>query len=173
MKAEKIEEIMNLGLHIIAAKRIQKIYPIKNIMEYGAGEISTLCFLNLNMFPDLKQLHSIEINKSYINCLNIFDNRWYSHIVPNEFEYQKCSNKILTENNIDVILVDSLTIEGRISTLNYLMSFNTKYIILHDSQHPIYNKTLNKYKYRLDLTLVEWHATIISNNANLDLLKTN
>jgi hypothetical protein len=160
-----------LHLHIEAAKKIQRVHPIKNIIEYGAGEISTLHFLDLRLFPNLEHLYSFEIQRQYVDCLNITDSRWQLCVIPNELMYKERSIEILTNNKIDVVLVDSLTIGGRIDTLKFLVDFNIDYIVLHDSQYLQYEEPLNKYKYRLDITTTPVYATIVSNTKDLKSLE--
>lgn len=154
-------------LHVDLFKIISKLYNIENVIEFGAGEISTKNLLNKNIFPNIKKLFSIEDSKQWIDSLNIKDERWFPVVISNSFSFETPTENILNNNKIDVVLVDSITIESRIKNLEFLLKHNINFIILHDSQHSQYDNIISKYKYAYKLDFIPANATIVSNLINI------
>jgi len=149
--------------HIEAAKDISKIIPIEIVLEFGVGEISTISFLNKENFPNLKKLITVEFQKKWVDEITKLvgcDTRWNMIITKNETIIPDINEKI------NIVLVDSLTIEGRIALLTQLNNLNFyDFIILHDSQHTSYNSIISKFMYSYKYSDgIYPEAAILSNN---------
>lgn len=154
-----------ISSHMVAASNIAKIVPVKRVLECGVGNVSTPWFLDRSLFPDLECLLSYDTQQLWINEIERIipdKTRWFARLVPTEEAMG------VIEDSIDIMLIDSYSIAGRISILNRkITSKNVKFIILHDSEHEEYNQVLSKFTYRYDLTYVPIRAAIVSNVINL------
>lgn len=152
--------------HMVAATNIAKKIPVRRVLECGVGSVSTPWFLDRSFFPDLDCLLSYDTQQLWIGETEriISDkHRWFSRVVPSE-EYMGTFN-----DSVDIMLVDSFSIDGRISILDQMQKKNNaKFIILHDSEHEVYNPVLFRFAYKYEFNYVPIRATVVSNTIDLN-----
>lgn len=149
--------------HVQMSEMIAAKYPITSIVECGMGTISTIRYLSKEKFPEALAVHSLESNPSWRDTLvaQVKDSRWTYEIVP-EREMGKAA---LAKRPI-LLLIDSFSIDGRIEILTAIEGCLIPFIVLHDSQHEVYNRYLNTFKYRIN-TDEYIPSTVVSNIIDL------
>jgi hypothetical protein len=153
--------------HLDAIRKICRSKKIIKALEFGSGEISTVGFLNKKICPDLKYLISIEDIEDWYNKIKLIikDERWEYHFVQNEINMVP----VFKENiNIDLILIDSQSVKGRVHILTALLKDPTPFIVLHDSEQPDYHPMLESFKYFCFPETISPHKVcVVSNSFNL------
>jgi len=51
--------------HLPAMLALGRVFPVKRVLEFGAGRFSTLTFLNRAIFPQVEQVHSLETDAEW------------------------------------------------------------------------------------------------------------
>jgi hypothetical protein len=153
--------------HLDAIRKICRTKKIIKALEFGSGEISTIGFLNKKICPDLKHLISIEDIEKWYNKIKLIvkDERWEYRFVQDEISMIP----VFKENiNIDLILIDSQSVKGRVYILTALLKDPTPFIILHDSEQPDYLHILESFKYSYFPETISPHKVgVVSNMLNL------
>ena len=164
--------------HLPVLLGISKIYKIKNVIEFGSGNYSTMAFLNRRAFPDLISL------KFYENNLN-----WYkkiSHILKDDERAEpkyvegEISNQIEPEmiSQADLIFIDdSDNAISRSKTISKVCKYiEDGIIIIHDFEVPIYVEKSKIIKHSYNFNSLIPNTGILSNKIQLkkwNLIKLN
>jgi len=158
--------IQTKNLHMDAFRQLKKSLDLYKIIEYGLGDISTVEFLN---YPEIALL-------SFETSLE-----WYKYIYPKVLQHGQ--HKINTDeraladellqynhNTCDCVLVDGITQQGRIWTLEAGLQTDIPIFIIHDTEYDIYNTTIQKFQYAYKLNYALPNATIVSNSINIAMI---
>src|SRR5215211_1810321 len=73
--------------HIPILIGLARLREIRNVLEFGCGNYSTLTFLNRSAFPHLERLHSVENDDVWAATIQDTahnDNRWTLRLVNAE-----------------------------------------------------------------------------------------
>ena len=95
--------------HIPVIIGLSQIFTIRNVLELGCGEYSTMTFLNKSVFPDLEKLDSFET-----------DSEWFDKISTMSYKDSRLDLRLVREplnqslenvrwNQYDLIFVDDST----------------------------------------------------------------
>src|SRR3954469_12120285 len=58
-------EAVPASSHLPILIGLGRVFQIRQVLEFGAGHFSTLCFLNREMFPDLQRNQSFETDPEW------------------------------------------------------------------------------------------------------------
>lgn len=124
--------------HVPVLTLIPKYFHITRVLDIGSGSMSTPLFLNKNIYPDLKDLVSVEENKEWF----IKTNRLFGA----DEKLTLLTSTPAALYNYDLIFVDGpQNIEKRIRTIGYVMREVIKpIIVVHDIENKLYKKQVNK-----------------------------
>lgn len=117
------------GSHIPVLIGLARMFQIKNVIEFGAGNYSTETFLNCGAFPGLEQLISVEENASW---REIFDDRLFYFLSRDE----------LSKGDIkgaDLIFVDS-SILHRLKDIEFVSKIDDCILVFHDLEDRTYRR---------------------------------
>lgn len=126
---------------------------IRRILEFGSGEFSTNLFLNLEAFPDLVELISVESANHWIRRFNTVD----------DVRFIITAEEPPDLSRFDLIFVDSPSTEERKATLRQLAAQPqlTGFIVLHDSENPAYEPEFALFPHHFDISAYEPATTVI------------
>ena len=140
---------------------------IERVLEFGCGHYSTLTFLNRAAFPDLKELHSVENDRS-----------WAETIRAEVKDDGRCAIKVETGpmcnavaafdlNAFDLVLVDdSQTAVERAETIRALADVqpSNPWILVHDYEVPDYQNAASGFKHRFAFKAYNPHTAVVFNS---------
>ena len=92
--------------HVPILIGLARMREIRNVLEFGCGNYSTLTFLNRTAFPHLAELHSIENDSEWSDTMREAarnDDRWTLQVVDGDV-----ANAVsdLDLERFDLILID-------------------------------------------------------------------
>ena len=131
---------------------------IRRVLEIGSGPYSTPLFLNLEVFPDLTELVSVEPNAEWAQKARSYGRR--------DSRINLMYDQPVDRSRFDLIFIDGSDVTGRIETLRQLSaqpSF-TGLIVIHDSEVPLYSAEFTRFPQLLDIdayepsTAILWHG---------------
>lgn len=137
--------------HIPILIGLARLREIRNVLEFGCGNYSTLTFLNRSAFPHLERLHSVENDDSWASTLQEAaknDDRWALQVVNGEIS--ECVSDLDLES-FDLILIDdSQTSVQRAATIRAVAHKQPQHpwIAIHDFEIEEYREAASSFKYR-------------------------
>lgn len=137
--------------HIPILIGLARLREIRNVLEFGCGNYSTLTFLNRSAFPQLERLHSVENDDSWASTLQEAaknDDRWTLQVVNGEIS--ECVSDLDLES-FDLILIDdSQTSVQRAATIRAVADKQPQHpwIAIHDFEVEEYREAASGFKYR-------------------------
>ena len=134
------------------------------VLEVGTGAFSTP-FLHWVCMDQDRKLTSLESSQNYYNLNKRF--RSVSH----EILFIKDWREFNFDYNWDVIFIDNDP-QDRAPVVK-LVSNSANYIVIHDSNDPLYNydSIFPLFKFRYDYTKFHPNTTVLSNTVNLSWLR--
>lgn len=137
--------------HIPVLTALGHIIPIRRVLEFGSGTISTLLFLNPSVFPYVESLVSYEN-----------DNDWYQMVRSQTADprldlyfvqgHMHTIIESLDLSNFDLIFVDdSKSAEQRSQTITQLALRKdeiTGLVVVHDFEQLAYRRAASPFVYR-------------------------
>jgi hypothetical protein len=123
----------------------------QTVLELGAGRYSTPTFLNPDIFPQLRQLTSIEDDRTWLETVKteIGENpRWKPVLVPSIPE----TVTHIWDAGCDLIFVDDSSTESeRARTLRSIASrlSDHQLMVIHDFERTLYRVAVRKLRYHV------------------------
>lgn len=151
--------------HIPVLTLIPKIYHITKILEIGSGQLSTPLFLNREIYPDLKELISVEE-----------DSDWFvkmAKLVGGDNRLELTPSIPCSLYHYDMIFVDGPQVaERRARVIRYVMKEVIKpLIVVHDIEVKNYRKQINKDFNNFEFNFVKSPMTGVYSYEILPLIK--
>ena len=137
--------------HVPILIGLASIREIRNVLELGCGQYSTLTFLNRAAFPHLEHLQSVENDAAWAETINAFaksDKRWLLNCVDGEIAE---SISALDLEAFDLILIDdSRTAEQRASTISAISRKDPRraWVVIHDYEVNEYRRAASGFRQR-------------------------
>lgn len=137
------------GTHLPILIGLARIHRIRKILELGAGEFSTLTFLNSKAFPDLNALHSVEDQPEWAARVQEKadnDQRLKLEVVPSPMAAFAATADL---NGIDLIFVDDSSNEaGRSQTIEALAAREPEaVVVIHDFEVESYRRAASGFRH--------------------------
>jgi len=142
--------------HVPILIGLARMREIRNVLEFGCGNYSTLTFLNRTAFPHLAELHSIENDSEWSDTMREAarnDARWTLQVVDGEVA-DSVTN--LDLERFDLILIDdSKTAAERAATISAVARKQPQrpWIAIHDYEIGEYQQAATgfrrRYKFRV------------------------
>ena len=137
--------------HIPILIGLARLREIRNVLEFGCGNYSTLTFLNRGAFPHLQRLLSIENDAEWAETLCKTakdDTRWRLYLVEGEI----CDSVAqLDLEAFDLILIDdSKTSAQRAATIRNVVGKQPQHpwIVIHDFEVEEYQRSASGFRQR-------------------------
>lgn len=120
--------------HVPVLKHLAKKRIYTKIVEFGCGNYSTATFLDKNIFPDLKELISLETDKKWLRKIKQAMNDTRLRLI-----YGKDIKLIEISKGwtADLVFVDGHSYKTRVKTCIHAGSI-APIVVLHDSETPGY-----------------------------------
>jgi predicted O-methyltransferase YrrM len=134
--------------HVPILIGLSRLRKIRNVLEFGCGNYSTLTFLNRSAFPHLERLHSIENDDSWAATIQetVKDDRWTLQLVNGEI-----ADSVADLESFDLILIDdSKTSVQRAATIRAVARKQPQHpwIVIHDFEVDEYREAATGFKQR-------------------------
>lgn len=134
--------------HVPILIGLSRMRKIRNVLEFGCGNYSTLTFLNRSAFPHLERLHSIENDDSWAATIQetVKDDRWTLQLVNGEI-----ADSVADLESFDLILIDdSKTSVQRAATIRAVARKQPQHpwIVIHDFEVDEYREAATGFKQR-------------------------
>lgn len=149
--------------------------PVARVLEFGCGHYSTKTFLKRSVFPDLKELQSVENNPGWAETMRVAvkdDARCVVTVVSGAI----CDAvRTFDLENFDLILVDdSTSAEQRAATIRALSERNPSnpWIVIHDYEVEDYRRASAGFKHRFTFRAYNPHTGLVSNAGFTSAFKT-
>jgi hypothetical protein len=120
-----------------------RVLQIRQVLEFGAGHFSTLCFLNRDMFPDLQRVQSFETDpewKQRIEAQANGDHRLTITLIDPDVARVAAGCDF---NSFDLVFIDNgPSREARAATIKEVVAHanDCKLVIIHDFENAIYQQ---------------------------------
>lgn len=128
---------------------LARIREVRNVLEFGCGQYSTLTFLNLAVFPHLERLESVENDAAWAKTIHETaknDSRWTLHLVNGEISD---SVSTLDLEAFDLILIDdSQTSDQRVCTIREVANRapHRPWVVIHDFEVDDYRRAASGFR---------------------------
>lgn len=132
------------------------VYPIKRVLEYGAGFFSTPLFLSSVVFPKVELVVSVEPDLEWIRRIQEkteLDNRLFFQADDLDIE----------PGHFDMVLIDNSPAEFRAETIRKIVRSVPGLVVVHDSEYPPYKKEITDFVYRFDYSTFNPETSICCN----------
>ncbi|HET6977608.1 MAG TPA: hypothetical protein VFI24_14855 [Pyrinomonadaceae bacterium] len=154
--------------HVPILIGLARLREIKNVLEFGCGNYSTLTFLNRAAFPHLERLQSIENDVVWAETLRgaTNDERWQLDLVADEISDSVAQ---LDLEQFDLILIDdSKTSAQRAATIRNVVSKQPQHpwIVIHDFEIDEYQRAATGFRQRHRFRAYNPETGLIWNNGN-------
>lgn len=155
---------LNYASHLPILTGIGKSFPIRRVLEYGSGVYSTPLFLNRDVFPDLRELVSIEVDACWRDTVQqkVGENPRLI-LSSTDIPYPSASD-------FDLIFIDSATYEGKIETIRKVAQSFKGIVVVHDSDVEAYMREIESFPWKQNFTKYV-PETCVANSVPLDLSK--
>jgi hypothetical protein len=153
--------------HIPVLIGLATIRPIWRVLEFGCGHYSTKTFLDRSVFPDLKELQSIDNDPGWAETMRDAtkdDVRCNVTVVKGPM--CEAVEKFDLEA-FDLILVDDSTnAADRAKTIRALSGFHPSnpWLVIHDYEVEEYRSAASGFKQRFTFKAYNPHTGLISNS---------
>jgi predicted O-methyltransferase YrrM len=153
--------------HVPILIGLARLRQIRNILEFGCGQYSTLTFLNRIAFPDLKRLHSIENDTEWAETIHAAarqDPRWMLTLVQDEIA---ASIDNVDLEAFDLILIDdSKTSAQRAATIRAVAARKPQHplIAIHDFEVDEYRQAASTFLQKHRFRAYNPETGLVSNN---------
>jgi hypothetical protein len=147
---------------------------VERVLEFGCGHYSTKTFLEHSVFPDLKELQSVENDRTWADTMRAAvkdDPRCLVKVVSGAM-CDAVSNFDL--ERFDLILVDDSTnAEARAATIRALSNRHPlhPWIVIHDYEVEEYRRASSGFKQRFTFKTYNPHTGLISNSGFTNTVK--
>ena len=161
--------------HVPVLIGLAALRPIERVLEFGCGRYSTRTFLKRSVFPDLKELQSVENDADWAAtiCEAIKDD---SRCVVTFVSGAMCDAvRAFDLETFDLILVDdSTSAQQRAATIRALSNLHplTPWLVIHDYEVEEYRRASLEFKQRFTFKAYNPHTGLISNSAITSAVKT-
>ena len=134
--------------HIPILIGLARLCEVRNVLEFGCGNYSTLTFLNRSAFPHLERLQSIENDDSWATTIRetAKDDRWTLQLVKGEI-----ADSVADLESFDLILIDDSKISAqRAATIRAVARKRPQHplIVIHDFEVEEYREAATGFKHR-------------------------
>jgi len=128
--------------HIPVLTLIPLLVPITRVLEYGSGELSTVLFLDREIYPDLEKITSLEDNGYWLEKIKGIKGNRLELLFSTEFTQANT-------DGYDLIFIDGPQDKGKRKNLIKKVSRLTlPIIVIHDSEE--YLSSINNVSYIFD-----------------------
>jgi hypothetical protein len=146
---------------------LARLREVRNVLEFGCGNYSTLTFLNRSAFPHLERLHSLENDDSWAVTIQetTKDDRWTLQIVNGEIADSVVH---LDLEVFDLILIDdSKTSTQRAATIRAVARKEPRHpwIVIHDFEVEEYREAASGFKHRHRFRAYNPETGVVGNRA--------
>lgn len=157
--------------HLPILVGIGHLFTIKNIIEFGCGENSTLIFLNKTIYPQLEAILSLENDPVWLEKIRLkanADSRISMKLVRGEMHI------VVTDHQVDsydlIFIDDSLSIAQRSQTIKAiaLQAPSRSMVIIHDYEQRAYQEAARTFKNRFNFTAFNPNTGIVWNDQKID-----
>lgn len=136
--------------HIPILIGLARLREIRNVLEFGCGNYSTLTFLNRSAFPHLERLHSVENDDSWAATIreSTKDDRWTLELVNGEIADSVVDLEL---ESFDLILIDDSKVSAqRAATIGSVARKQPQHpwIVIHDFEVEEYRAAASAFKHR-------------------------
>jgi hypothetical protein len=157
--------VNDYATHIPILIGLASIREIRNVLEFGCGQYSTLTFLNRSTFPQLKKLQSIENDVVWAEAIRqaTADERWTLKLIKGEIA---SSVSDLDLEQFDLILIDdSKTSAQRSATIRAVSRKQPQrpWILIHDYEVNEYRMAAKDFRYRYAFKTYNPETGLVSN----------
>ena len=148
---------------------------IERVLEFGCGHFSTRTILKRSVFPDLKELHSVENDAGWAETIRAAvkdDCRSFVTVVSGAMS---AAVREFDLETFDLILVDdSASWEQRVETIRALSSLRpvNPWLVIHDYEVEEYRRAAAAFKQRFAFKAYNPHTGVVSNGESTHGLKT-
>lgn len=156
--------------HIPILVAIGLLTNIKDVLELGCGENSTLTFLNKTAFPELIHLQSIENDYVWadkISALVGSDHRYQITLVQGDIKL--AIDQSLVKGKDLIFIDDSLTAQKRAATIKEVSKRvdASTIVIIHDYENTEYRNAAKGFAHSFRFTAFNPNTGILWNDDNL------
>jgi Methyltransferase domain len=160
--------------HVPVLIGLAAIRPVERVLEFGCGHYSTKTFLNRSIFPNLKELQSVENDAEWAETMReaVKDE---SRCVVTAVSGAMCDAvRRFDLETFDLILVDDSTnAEQRAATIRALSDLRpvNPWLVIHDYEVEEYRRASSDFKQRFTFRAYNPHTGLISNAGFTGALK--
>lgn len=148
--------------HLPLLKRLDSHYPIRNIVEFGAGHYSTPLFLDRRYFPLVEKLVSFETDKGWYDSMKtaFVDDRLFLIYEEKSLHEQVTPFLFL---GCDLVFVDNGNrASERVQVLEELNTLQpASLVVVHDYDVREYQHATRDFPLRLAYTEVVPHTALL------------
>lgn len=142
------------GSHTDVLKALALEVPVRRVIEFGGGKYSTPLFLDRDVFPDLRELLTVETDPAWVSEIRSGDPRHRLILVDRAAEAAGMSV------GFDLVLVDdSDSMTFRIDTLFAVSDARPDgLVVVHDFEHSEYREATRFDHVAVSSRSVPWTA---------------
>lgn len=154
--------------HVPVLVGLSQVLRVQRVLELGAGQYSTLTFLDTNLFPELTRLDTFDTDTSWATQVLEWtkgDPRVTVRLTPDPM-HQVVRGIDLSDYDL-VFIDDSTTVRERAATIKCVAESQTvKLAVIHDFEIPEYRRSCKTFRNRYEIrglnpsTGVAWNSGI-------------
>jgi hypothetical protein len=156
--------------HLPVLYGIARLFEIRTVLELGAGEHSTLTFLNRRVFRAVEEVRSLETDPDWMNrvvALSTGDPRLNLSLTETTISEAVASIDI---SGYDLIFVDdSLESTARAATIQKIAAgcSRSALVVIHDFEVPVYRSAARAFSNRYTFTALNPCTGVASHQASV------
>jgi len=161
--------------HVPVLIGLAAIRPIERVLEFGCGYYSTQTFLQRSVFPDLKELQSVENDADWAETIREAVKDDARSVVTVVSGGISDAVRMFDLETFDLILVDdSTSAQQRAATIRALSGFHpfNPWLVIHDYEVEEYRRASSAFKQRFTFKAYNPHTGLVSNCGFTSALKT-
>jgi hypothetical protein len=153
--------------HVPVLVGLGSIRRIERVLEFGCGHYSTTTFLRRSVFPDLKELHSVENDPSWAATIRETVKDDARSVVTVVDGAMSDAVRKFDLDTFDLIMVDdSTTAEERTATIRTLASLlpENPWVVIHDYEVDEYRRACAGLKQQFTFKAYNPQTGLVANS---------
>jgi hypothetical protein len=158
--------------HLPVLAGLGRLFDIRRVLELGAGEHSTLTFLNKDVFPNVEEVRSLETDQVWRNSVAAMANGDDRLCITVTDGPMRDAVAKLDISSFDLIFIDdSLTAADRAATIRQVaeMCGDRSLIAIHDFEVPQYRAAASRFLNRFACTALNPQTGLVWQRANIEV----
>jgi hypothetical protein len=150
--------------HLPVLMGLARLYPVRRVLEFGAGKFSTLSLLDRSLFPDIEAVHSYETSPEWLALVQEKANgdpRLSLELIGEDVQNTAAR---CTLSGYDLIFVDNGP--NRAATIRALVARQSEWSLMaiHDFEEPPYTQAAQGAKHCFVFTAYCPNTGVLWNN---------